>query len=75
MKAILEFDLPDDKHDHAYAVAGLDALILIDDVLNEIRNKLKYEGGAFKECDDATLEKVREFILGLKQASNIPELI
>ena len=51
MKAVLEFDLPEDQHEHAYALAGADALILIDEFLNEIRNKLKYDGGRFKEWD------------------------
>jgi len=49
MKAILEFDLPEDQDDHAYALAGTDALLVIDDLLNEIRTKLKYGGGGFKE--------------------------
>lgn len=51
MKATIEFNLPEDQDEHAYALAGLDALIVIDDLLNEIRNKLKYGGGEFKEWD------------------------
>lgn len=65
MKAILEFDLPQEQDDHAYALAGVDALLCIDDLLNEIRNKLRYDGGEFKEWDhevyndDGTIEKKR----------------
>jgi len=49
MKALLEFSLPEDKDDHAYALAGLDALLVINDLENEIRSKLKYDAGEFKE--------------------------
>jgi uncharacterized protein YggL (DUF469 family) len=65
MKAILEFNLPEEQDDHAYALAGVDALLCIDDLFNEIRNKLKYDGGDFKEWesevyrDDGTIEKKR----------------
>jgi hypothetical protein len=75
MKAILEFDLPEDSHEHAYAISGVDALIVIEDILNEIRNKLKYDGGVFKNCDADTLEEVRDFIVEAKQSKNLPELI
>lgn len=65
MKAILKFSLPEEQDDHAYALAGLDALLCIDDLLNEIRNKLRYDSGEFKEWDhevyhdDGTIEKKR----------------
>lgn len=49
MKAILEFDLTEERAEFDYALAGLDALLVIDDLLNEIRNKLKYDSGSFKE--------------------------
>lgn len=51
MKAILEFNLPEDQDDHAYALAGTDALLVIEDLLNEIRNKLRYDSGEFREWD------------------------
>lgn len=75
MKAILEFDLPEDQHDHKYALAGCDALICISDILNEIRSKLKYDSGLFKDCDDKTLEMVRDYIIDLKHHRELPELI
>jgi hypothetical protein len=49
MKAILEFSLPEDQDDHAYALSGLDALLVINDLEQEIRNKLRYDSGEFKE--------------------------
>lgn len=49
MKALLEFNLPEDQDDHAYALAGLDALLVINELENEIRSKLRYDSGEFKE--------------------------
>jgi hypothetical protein len=49
MKAILEFSLPEEQDDHAYALAGLDALLVINDLEQEIRSKLRYDSGEFKE--------------------------
>jgi hypothetical protein len=49
MKAILEFNLPEEESEHSYALAGTDALLVIDDLLNEIRTKLKYDSGQLKE--------------------------
>jgi hypothetical protein len=63
MKATLEFNLPEDQHDHAYALAGLDALLVIGDLENEIRSKLRYDSGEFREfwveehADDGTVTK------------------
>lgn len=74
MKATLEFDLPEEKYDHKYALAGLDALLCISDLINEIRAKLKYDGGEFKDCDDKTLEIVRDYIVRLKIDRELPEL-
>ena len=49
MKAILEFSIPDDKRDYDYAMSGLDALLVIEELEIEIRNKLKYDLGDFKD--------------------------
>ena len=49
MKAIIEFTLPEDEMDMKYAMAGIDALILIEDVINEIRSYIKHESGEFKK--------------------------
>jgi hypothetical protein len=63
MKAILEFNLPEEQDDHKYALSGVDALIVISDLENEIRSKLRYDAGEFKEFyvdvynEDGTIEK------------------
>ena len=49
MKAILEFDLPEEEAEHKYALAGTDALLLIEDLCNEIRSKLRHDSGDFRE--------------------------
>jgi len=74
MKTTLEFNLPEEKPDLDYALAGVDALLVISDILSVCRAKLKYDSGEFKDCDDATIEKVRDFIVELKQYRNLPEL-
>lgn len=51
MKAILEFNLPEEQHEHAYALAGLDCRIIIDQLIDEIRSADRYSGGAFAEVD------------------------
>ena len=49
MKATLEFSLPEEEPEHKYALAGLDALLVIEDILSEIRSYLKHGDGEFKE--------------------------
>lgn len=75
MKAILEFELPADAEDHAYALAGLDALLAIDDTLNEIRSAIRYNSGRLKECDIQTLEILQGFIIERKIERKLPELV
>jgi hypothetical protein len=84
MKATLEFTLPEERTEHICAVKGMDAILVIDDLLNEIRSFLKHGGGEFKQwrdeegetrtgCD-ATLEKVRSYIWELRKDNEIPDL-
>jgi hypothetical protein len=74
MKAILEFNLPEEQEEHRCALVGTSALLAIEDLLSEIRTKLKHDSGEFKDCDDDTLEKVREFMVQVKQDRELPEL-
>jgi hypothetical protein len=86
MKATLEFNLPEDQHDHAYALAGLDALLAIDDIMTEIRSAVRYESGELKTyvdddsgetrpCDPDTLWAVMQFICKVKEERKLPDLI
>lgn len=72
MKAIIEFNLPEEQYEHQSALLGASALAAIDDILEEIRSKLKYGSGYFEGCDNNTLEKVRFFIIELKQERLLP---
>lgn len=49
MKATLTFKLPEEEPEHRYALAGVDALILISDLEAEIRSKLRHDCGEFRE--------------------------
>jgi hypothetical protein len=66
MIATLTFNLPEEEPEHRYALAGIDALLLISDLENEIRSKLRYDAGEFKEFtaerygdDGVTIERVQ----------------
>jgi hypothetical protein len=62
MKATIEYNLPEDEMDMKYAMAGLDALLLIEDVINEIRSYLKHGAGEFKEWNaDVYNEETDQF--------------
>ena len=85
MKATLEFDLPEERTEHICAVKGMDAIAILDDLLEEIRSFLKYNGGEFRDWRDQagcshtacaeTLEKVRSYIWELRKDNEIPDLL
>lgn len=72
MKAILEFNLPEEQYEHQAALLGSAALLTIDDLLGEIRNKIKYGAGYFENSDNETLETVRKFLIEAKQDRLLP---
>ena len=84
MKATLEFTLPEERTEHICAVKGMDAILVLDDLLNEIRSFVKHGGGEFREWRDeeghthsgceATLEKIRAYIWELRKDNEIPDL-
>jgi hypothetical protein len=84
MKATLEFTLPEERTEHICAVKGMDAILILDDLISEIRSFLKHGAGEFREwrdeegkthtACDATLEKVRYYIWELRKDNEIPDL-
>jgi hypothetical protein len=84
VKATLEFTLPEERTEHICAVKGMDSILIIDDLLQEIRSFLKYGGGEFQSWRDeegreckacpATLEKIRSFIWELRKDNEIPDI-
>lgn len=75
MRATLEFNLPEEEQEHRCALAGVDALLVIDDVVEELANGMNNQYGVFKECDIETLERVIEYIVAAKEERKLPNLI
>ena len=75
MKATLKYNLPEEQPELDYALAGIDSLIVIESILDEIRSALKHGAGEFQNCDPDNLELIRQFILTKKQERNLPELV
>jgi hypothetical protein len=74
MRGVLEFDLPQDQAEMRYAQAGLDALLVLNDLDQECRSRLKHGAGAFADLDDKTIERIREWVRGESVRRNLPEL-
>ena len=55
MKAILEFELPEDKENFDASAKGMDWALLVLDIDQFIRNKIKYE-----QDKDGILQLVRD---------------
>jgi hypothetical protein len=74
MRGVLEFDLPQDQAEMRYAQAGLDALLVLNDLDQECRSRLKHGAGAFADLDEKTIERIREWVRGESVRRNLPEL-
>jgi hypothetical protein len=59
-KATLTFNLPDEKPEFEYAQKGIDYSIVLSEVLEYIRRRLKYEEP--NEGETKELEAIRELI-------------
>jgi hypothetical protein len=60
-KAILEFDLPEEEAEFQYACNGMHWYLIVDHVLQYIRQKIKYDDNLSNETIDI-LEDLRENI-------------
>jgi hypothetical protein len=60
MKAILEFELPDDQFEHLAAVKTMDMYCLVSDTLEHIRQMIKHYQTISSEQSD-TLDKLRNY--------------
>lgn len=63
MKAILEFDLPEESHEHRDAINGNLYRSVISSTLDFIRQKLKYESHNLTDKEQSVLEELRGEIL------------
>jgi hypothetical protein len=64
MKAVLEFNLPEDQSEHRRALDGWKWRSVVSDVAYKLRSALKYDDGLTPETD-AYLEKFREELFRL----------
>lgn len=70
MKAILEFNLPEDEDSHKMAIKAPDMHSVLYGIDQWLREKLKYGHSDIKDADDA-LEKVREELHDLLKSHGI----
>jgi len=61
MKVILEFNLPEEKAGHTWAIKGYEFWSCLRDLDEELRSMTKYDKAPFKTPYEA-IEWVREFI-------------
>lgn len=66
MKAILEFNLPEEQEELNYALKGHLYSIIIDDFDNELRKRYKYENQ-----DSISIEEARDILVRLKDEYEI----
>ena len=59
MKAILEFNLPEEKEEFTLAREGVDYMLALSDVDNYLRNKIKYDESLGPE-DEALYQEIRD---------------
>ena len=61
MKAILEFNLPEEKYEHERAVRAMDAFSLLHEIDQHLRNVVKHGEGAYESPEDLA-KHIREQI-------------
>lgn len=69
MKAILEFNLPDEQAEHYCAIKGSDMLNVLWELKAELRSMRKYQ--ELKENQYEIVEKIEEFLFSSLNDSDI----
>lgn len=62
MKAVLEFELPEDQFEHLAAVKAIDMYCLVNDTLEKIREMIKHDQTISGE-QAVALDKLRDYII------------
>jgi hypothetical protein len=70
MKAVLEFSLPEEQHEHQVALDGWKWRAVVSDVADKLRSALKYDDDLTPESS-ARLEKLHEHVFGLLEDRNL----
>jgi len=55
MKAILEFYLPADRHEHQCAIHSIEAFSIINDIDQHMRNIVKHGEGNYENVEDLAI--------------------
>ena len=72
MKAILEFNLPEEQEEHRLALDGPKWSIVVDSILGYIRTQLKYNDEGLTPKEIEQLERIRELIVNEIEDLNLP---
>jgi hypothetical protein len=75
MKTTIEFNLPEEESEMRYALAGVDALIVISNIRAELRSAWKHDTGRFKSFSSEQIDILSDFITEQEKEYNLPELI
>ena len=70
MKAVLEFSLPEEQHEHQVALDGWKWRAVVSDVADKLRSALKYDMKLTPETD-AYLEKFHADVFALLEDRNL----
>lgn len=73
MKAIIEFNLPEEELQHLTALKGQDSILVLREIDEWLRGKIKY-GHEFKSADEA-LAETRKVLWEFINEYNINELL
>ena len=71
MKATLEFNLPEDREEHSYALNGILYSIVLDEIDNFLRTKLKYQYESLSEDTQAAYQEIRDLLHQEKAERNL----
>lgn len=69
MKAILEFQLPEETEEHKMALDGMKYSIVLHDLDNYLRNKLKYED--LSELQNEIYQEIRDKLYELSNEEGV----
>jgi hypothetical protein len=62
LKAILEFDLPDENPEFQLATNASKLMMVVDDIKNYCRNRLKYSSDPLSELHEKDLLAIQEML-------------
>ena len=55
MKAILEFNLPEDRHEHQRAIHSMEAFSVMHDIDQHLRSVVKHGEGKYESVEDLAI--------------------